>query len=160
MTEEVFPEDMSVTVLITDKSEDSIFLKAAAFRKNTWRTELHKHNRYFELVYLSAGLGYHTIDNRQYEVRVPELFFIRQEQVHHWDLDEQMEPDGFVLILKRIFFERSLDGELKELLEKVSQLSCAYLAEAGAIDQILGLIVQENARENGGSFSFVGPLLK
>jgi AraC family transcriptional activator of pobA len=145
---------------IKDKSENSPYLKAAAFRKNTRRTEPHKHNSYFELVYLSAGRGYHTIDNRQYEVRPPVLFFIRQEQVHYWDLEEGTEPEGFVLILKKIFFEKSLDGELKELLEKVSQLSCAYLVEAGVIDQLLGLIVQENAGDGGGSFSFVEGLLK
>ena len=145
---------------IKDKSENNPYLKAAAFRKNTRRTEPHKHNSYFELVYLSAGRGYHTIDNLQYEVRPPVLFFIRQGQVHHWDLEEGTEPEGFVLILKKIFFEKSLDGELKELLEKVSQLSCAYLGEAGVIDQLLGLIVQENAGDGGGSFSFVEGLLK
>ena len=145
---------------IKDKSENSLYLKAMAFRKNIRRTEPHKHNSYFELVYLSAGRGYHTIDNRRYEVRSPVLFFIRQDQVHHWDLEEGAEPDGFVLILKKIFFEKSLDGELKELLEKVSQLSCAYLEEVEVIDQLFGMIVQETARDGGGSFSFVEGMLK
>lgn len=145
---------------IKDKSENSRFLKAAAFRKNTRKTEPHKHNSYFELVYLSAGRGYHTIDNGRFEVRTPVLFFIRQDQVHHWDLEEGTEPEGYVLILKKIFFEKSLDGELKELLEKISQSSCAYLGETGVIDQLLGLIVKENAMEGGGSFSFVEGLLK
>lgn len=153
-------QDMSVNLHIKDKSENSVFLKASAFRKNTRQTEPHKHNNYFELVYLSAGRGYHTIDNRGYEVRPPVLFFVRQEQVHHWDLEESCDPEGFVLILKKIFFEKSLDGELKELLEKISQLSCAYIGEAAVIDQLLGLIVQENAREDGGSFSYVEGLLK
>lgn len=151
---------MSVNLHIKDKSENSVFLKATAFRKNTRRTEPHKHNSYFELVYLSAGRGYHTIDDRRYEVRPPVLFFIRQDQVHHWDLEEGIEPDGFVLILKKIFFEKSLDGELKELLEKASQLSCAYLEDAGVIDQLLGMIVRETARDSGGSFSFVEGMLK
>jgi AraC family transcriptional regulator, transcriptional activator of pobA len=143
---------------IKDKSANSPYLKVAAFRKNIRRTEPHKHNSYFELVFLSAGAGQHTIDNRRYDVRPPALFFIRQDQVHHWDLDG--EPEGFVLILKRIFFERSLDGELKGLLEKISQLSCVYLGEAGVIDQLLGMMVQENAREDGGAFPFVEGLLK
>lgn len=130
------------------------------FRKNTRKTDPHKHNSYFELVYLSAGRGYHTIDDRRYEVRPPVLFFIRQDQVHHWDLEEGIEPDGFVLILKRVFFEKSLDGELKELLEKISQLSCAYLDGGEMIDQLLGLLVRETALEGGGSFSFVEGILK
>ncbi len=151
---------MSLNLQVKDKSENSRFLKAAPFRKNTRKTEPHKHNSYFEIIFLSAGKGFHTIDNRRYDVRPPVLFFVRQEQVHYWDLEEGTEPEGFVLILKRIFFEKSLDGELKELLEKVSQLSCASLGEAEVIDQLLGLIVRENAREDGGSFSFVEGLLK
>src|ERR1700743_3855193 len=116
---------MGLNLKIKDKSGNNVFLKAAAFRKNIRKTEPHKHNSYFELVYLSAGRGFHMIDSRQYEVLPPVLFFIRQDQVHHWDLEQGTEPEGFVLILKKIFFEKSLDGELKELLEKVSQLSCA-----------------------------------
>ena len=151
---------MSVHLHIKDKSGNSVFLKASAFRKNTRKTDPHKHNSYFEMVYLSAGRGYHTIDDRRYEVRPPVLFFIRQDQVHHWDLEEGIEPDGFVLILKRAFFEKSLDGELKELLEKISQLSCAYLDGGEVIDQLLGLLVRETALEGGGSFSFVEGILK
>jgi AraC-like DNA-binding protein/quercetin dioxygenase-like cupin family protein len=145
---------------IKDKSEGGLYLKAMVFRKNTRRTEPHKHNSYFELVYLSAGRGYHTIDNQCYEVRPPVLFFIRQDHVHHWDLEQVTEPEGFVLILKKIFFERSLDGELKELLEKVSQLSCAYLEDGSVIGQLLGLIVRETSLEGGGSFPFVEGMLK
>jgi AraC family transcriptional regulator, transcriptional activator of pobA len=151
---------MGAQLQVKDKSENNHFLKAAAFRKGTRKTEPHKHNHYFELVYLSAGRGYHSIDNRRYEVRPPVLFFIRQDQVHHWDLEEAAEPEGWVLILKKVFFDQSLDGELKDLLEKVSQSSCVYLQEAAVIDQLLALIVQENAREEGGSFLFVEGLLK
>ena len=151
---------MSARLQIKDKSENSPYLKATAFRKDTRRTEPHKHNSYFELVYMSAGRGYHTIDDRRYEVRPPVLFFVRQDQVHHWDLEENVEPAGFVLILKKVFFDRSMDGKLKELLEKLSQLSCIYLKDTGVIGQLLELIVQENALEGGGSFTFVESILK
>ena len=145
-----------MNINIKDKSKDSGYLKAAAFRKDRRKTEPHKHNSYFELIYLSAGRGYHTIDNQRYDVRPPALFFIRQEQVHHWDLDMDTEPEGFVLILKRMFFEQSLDGELKELLEKVSQLTCAYLDDVEVIEQLLGLVV----KEADGSLLFVEAMLK
>jgi AraC family transcriptional regulator, transcriptional activator of pobA len=151
---------MNHSLQVKDKSENSLFLKAAPFRKNTKRTEPHKHNSYFELIYLSSGKGYHTIDNHRFQVRPPVLFFIRQDQVHYWDLDENTETEGYVLILKKTFFEKSLDGQLKELLEKISQLSCAYLADASVVDQLLGLIVQENSQVGGGSFSFAEGLLK
>ena len=149
-----------MNLTIKDKSEHSRFLKAAAFRKNTRKTEPHKHNSYFEVIYLSQGKGYHTIDNRTFEVKPPVLFFIRQEQVHHWDLDVGTEPDGYVLILKKGFFEQSLDGELKKLLGMVSRLSCVYLEENPTIHQLFELLVRENATENSQSFSMAEGLLK
>jgi AraC-like DNA-binding protein len=145
---------------IKDKSGNSQFLKAAAFRKNVKKTTPHKHNSYFEIIYLSTGKGQHSIDNRKYEVNPPVLFFIRHEQVHYWDLAADIDPEGFVLILKKSFFERSLDGELKLLLAKVSKLSCAYLEDDSTIHQLFELIVKENATENEGSFSFTEGLLK
>jgi AraC-like DNA-binding protein len=151
---------LSFNLTIKDKSEHSRFLKAAPFRKNTRKTEPHKHNSYFELVYLSAGRGYHTIDNRRYEVRPPVLFFIRHEQVHHWELDAGAEPDGYVVILKKAFFEQSMDGELKKLLATVSRLTCAYLEENPTIHQLFELLARENATENDQTFSMTEGLLK
>ncbi|HEY4831137.1 MAG TPA: AraC family ligand binding domain-containing protein, partial [Waddliaceae bacterium] len=151
---------MSIGLHIKDKSENSRFLKAASFRKNTRKTEPHKHNSYFEIIYLSEGRGFHAIDNRKYEVTPPVLFFIRHEQVHYWALDDDLEPDGYVLILKRSFFEKSLDGELKHLLAKISKLSCAYLEDDITIRQLFELIVRENAKEAEINFSFTEGLLK
>lgn len=151
---------MSTTLHIKDKSENNPFLKAAAFRKNTRKTEPHKHNSYFEIIYLTAGKGYHSIDYRKYEVRPPVLFFIRHEQVHHWELDEDTEPDGFVLILKKLLFENSLDAELKQLLARMSKLSCAYLEENAAIHQLFTLLIGENAGQTENPLSFTEGLLK
>ena len=152
--------DMGVNLQIKDKSENSIFMKVAPFRGNTRKTEPHKHNSYFELVYLSAGRGFHTIDNGRYEVRPPVLFFIRQEQVHHWELEADEVPGGYVVILKRAFFEQSMDGELKKLLAALSRLSCAYLEENPVIHQLFELLVIENATEGDQSFSIAEGLLK
>jgi AraC-like DNA-binding protein len=151
---------MSASLIIKDKSENTPFLKVAAFRKNTRKTNPHKHDSYFELIYLSGGKGSHTIDNLTYEVRPPVVFFIRQDQVHHWDLDEDTEPDGFVLILKRRFFEKSLDGELKQFLAKISKLSCVYIAEDAAVGQLFKLLVHEKSMESEGSFSFTEAMMK
>ncbi|MDP4257921.1 MAG: helix-turn-helix domain-containing protein [Bacteroidota bacterium] len=152
--------NMSTNLHIKDKSENSLFLKVAPFRKAIRKTEPHKHNSYFEIIYLAAGKGYHSIDNKKYEVRPPVLFFIRHEQVHHWDLDEDTDPDGFVLILKKSLFENSLDGELKLLLTRISKLSCAYLEENEAIHQLFTLLINENAAQNESSLFFMEGILK
>jgi len=151
---------MSTNLSIKDKSGNSRFIKVAAFRKDTRKTEPHKHNSYFEIIYLSKGKGHHSIDNRKYEVTTPVLFFIRQEQVHHWDLEAATEPDGYVLIMKKAFFRQSLDGELKKLLAMVSKLSCVYLEEHPTFRQLFELLVRENATESESSFAFTEGLLK
>jgi AraC family transcriptional activator of pobA len=151
---------MSTNLNIKDKSDSSRFLKAAAFRKHTRKTDPHKHNSYFEVIFLSAGKGSHTIDQRAFDVRPPVLFFIRQDQVHHWDLGGASEPEGYVLILKKSFFERSLDRELKQLLTKISSLSCVFLKEQSTIQQLFELVVRENLVESDSSFGVTEALVK
>jgi AraC family transcriptional activator of pobA len=157
----ILPRQKKVDSLLKkDKSENSPFLKVTPFRKDIRKTAPHKHHSYFEIIYLEAGKGYHSIDNKKYEVRPPVFFFIRHEQVHHWDLDDDVEPEGFVLILKKPFFENSLDAELKLLLARISKLSCAYLKENAVISQLFKMLVKENAAENESFSSFTEGIMK
>jgi AraC family transcriptional regulator, transcriptional activator of pobA len=65
---------MQAKLQVKDKTEANKGFKADAFRKNIRKTTAHKHNSYFELVYLSKGKGTHTIDAQTYQVDVPVLF--------------------------------------------------------------------------------------
>ncbi len=151
---------MSLKLHIKDKSDDKQYLKVAPFRKNIRKTEPHIHNSYLEIIYLTHGKGFHSIDNRKIELKPPVLFFIRHEQVHHWDLDNDTEPEGYVLILKKLFFDKSLDGELKRLLSKISKISCAFLEENPTITKLFELLVCENVTESDHSFAFSEGLVK
>lgn len=150
---------MRSNIQIKDKTEAGRSLKVAAFRKDIRITSPHKHNSYFEIVYLSRGKGYHTIDSQQYPVTPPVVFLIRKEQVHHWDLDN--EPDGFVLLLKKSFVDNSLDKELKNLLTQISAFACIQLPDKKTIEQLLEMLVQEYQQDSGNSNSpLVEGLLK
>lgn len=61
-------------------------MKITPFKSSIRRTEAHRHNGYFELIYLTAGEGVHVIDDRQYAVTPPVFFVIRKDQVHCWHL--------------------------------------------------------------------------
>lgn len=143
---------------VKDKTELNKGFKADTFRKNIRKTTAHKHNSYFELVYLSKGKGTHTIDSQTYRVDVPVLFVIRKEQVHFWDLEN--EPDGYVLILKKSFIEESLDKELRKLLLQVSRFACIQLLEQQQIELLLELLVQEYNAEAGTDKNVVEGLMK
>ncbi|GAA4306451.1 helix-turn-helix transcriptional regulator [Compostibacter hankyongensis] len=133
-------------------------IKVEKFRQGTRVTEPHKHKNYFEIVYLAEGSGQHTIDTREYDIKPPVVFFIRKEQVHHWKI--LSEPDGYVMILKKSFIDRSLDGELKLLLIKISVHNCLYLSDSATITQLFGLLAEEYKTGHENAFPITEGLLK
>lgn len=143
---------------VKDKSETGRLLKIAPFRQDARKTDPHRHNSYFEIIYLSKGSGTHTIDYDSYHVQPPVIFFVRKEQVHHWQL--LTTPEGFVIILKKAFIDKSLDNELKSLLTKVSSLSSLQVKETDTIDTIFQLLTKEGAFINESNFHVVEGLLK
>lgn len=149
---------MSSKLQIKDKSESGNFIKIALFKKDIRKTEPHKHNNYFEIIYLSKGSGIHSIDHNKYTVQPPVIFFVRKEQVHHWDL--LTVPKGYVLILKKGFINKILDGELKALLTKVSSLSSLNVKDTDTINQLFRLLTKENDTTNENKFPIVEGLLK
>jgi AraC family transcriptional activator of pobA len=149
---------MAKKLLINNKIESGKMIKVAPFKKDIRKTTPHTHNNYFEILYLSAGSGRHFIDSRAYEVKPPVMFFVRKEQVHHWELDS--EPDGFVLILKKAFVDQSLDSELKVLLMEISKQSCLHIYDPVIIQALFSLLTLENAYEHEYGFQITEGLLK
>jgi len=148
------PEKIS----IKDKIGPDKHYKIEPFRKDVRVTKPHKHKQYFEIIYLSAGAGFHWIDEVKYEINPPVFFFLNRDQMHHWELSG--EPDGFVIILKGSFLEQSRDEVLKQLLQRVWFSDCLYIKAAHRYEQILSLLVQQNAVQNNYTFHIVDGLLK
>lgn len=143
---------------VKNKIEAEKTIKVAAFKKDVRKTKPHKHNNYFEIIYLSKGSGYHGIDLNKYAINPPVMFFVKQEQVHHWDMDT--EPDGFVVIIKKSFVEKSLDIELKALLLKVSRHCCLQVSDNSTIEKMLELLTEENRIGGEQTFRITEGLLK
>jgi len=143
---------------IKDKTDGAALIKILPFRKEVKKTAPHKHNNYFEIIYLTGGSGYHSIDTRKYPVIPPILFFVRKEQVHNFDLEG--DPQGFVVIIKKTFIENSLDNELKLLLTKLSSQNCLGISDSITIQQLFELLEKESKIENENTFHVVEGLLK
>jgi AraC family transcriptional regulator, transcriptional activator of pobA len=143
---------------IKDKTQPAETFKIAPFKKEVRKTNPHKHNNYFEIIYLSGGSGSHFIDSRKFEVTPPVMFFVRQEQTHHFDLTG--EPEGFVAIIKKIFIQKSLDNELKLLLTRLSSQSCVLIKDNQTIHQLFQLLVKEYSVNSDQSFHIIEGLLK
>jgi Sel1 repeat-containing protein len=68
---------MASQLLIKDKIKREKMIKVAPFKKEIKKTNPHKHNNYFEIIYLSHGSGYHNIDMHKYAITPPVMFFVR-----------------------------------------------------------------------------------
>lgn len=148
---------MSTELKIKDKIHQKS-IKIALFKKDIRKTTPHKHNSYFEIIFLSAGKGFHAIDSVKYPVITPIVYIVRKEQVHHWELEN--EPEGFVLILKKEFVDNSLDKQLKDLLASISGLPSIHLPEAGIVQQLFQMLTDEYKPEQNNNTPVIEGLLK
>lgn len=78
-------------------------------------TQAHRHDQYYELIYLNRGAGFHVVDAISYRVEPPILFFLHPGQVHRWEFTSI--PAGFVLMFSVDFFSvergRSVAEEIR-----------------------------------------------
>ncbi len=148
---------MNTELEIKDKTSPTEGLKIAPFRKHIRKTSPHKHNSYFEVIYLTKGSGFHTIDTKEYKIKTPIIFTIRKEQVHFWDI--QTEPDGFVLIIKRSYIEKCLDKHIKRLISELSAQTCLFPKDNVAID-IFNVLLNEYQEKNQSNQPIIDGLLK
>lgn len=149
---------ISTQLSVKDKSDFGKSVKASAFKKDIRNTIPHKHNNYFEIVYLSEGSGTHYIDSRKFEVKPPVIYFIRKEQVHYWQLES--EPAGFVVILKKAFVDESMDSELKQLLSLVSRENCVQVENGEMISTLFQLMTDVVLKNDKSTQQVIEGLLK
>ncbi|MFA6057513.1 MAG: helix-turn-helix transcriptional regulator [Taibaiella sp.] len=148
---------MSTALRVIDKIQEQS-IKIAPFKKDIRKTQPHKHNSYFEIIYLSGGEGFHAIDLIKYPVSPPVVYTVRKEQVHHWELEN--EPEGFVLILKKDFVDQSLDGQLKVLLGEISAFPCVQLMDSKIIGQLFQMLADEYRPGQNNNIAVIEGLLK
>lgn len=143
---------------IKNKIEEEREIKVTPFKKNIRKTTPHKHQDYFELIYLSKGSGIHYIDYNKFSIHPPVIFFVRKEQVHYWEL--RSAPQGYVLIVKQNFMDRSVDSKLRSLLSELGGLSSLQVKDPHSIDPIFKLLSKESDGSGEINFAVVEGLLK
>jgi AraC family transcriptional regulator, transcriptional activator of pobA len=102
-------------ITINKKLESEQLFKISPFKEVIKRTKPHKHDAYFELIYLSQGAGFHWIDTEKFQVTPPVVFFL-SGQLHYWEMTAI--PKGYVMLFREGFFAqkdilnlvRSLEG--------------------------------------------------
>ncbi|WP_372950460.1 helix-turn-helix domain-containing protein [Mariniphaga sp.] len=101
-----------------NKLEEGLLFKISPFKEVIKKTRPHKHDEYFELIFLKEGEGFHTIEEEKFVVSTPEVYFLKPGQLHFWQFTSI--PKGFVIIFKDLEFDTVKENELAELYRLLS----------------------------------------
>jgi AraC family transcriptional activator of pobA len=88
-------------ITIKKKLESEQLFKISRFKEVIKRTKPHKHDAYFELIYLAEGAGFHWIDTEKFQITPPVVFFL-SGQLHYWEMTAI--PKGYVMLFREGFF--------------------------------------------------------
>lgn len=109
------------TITIKNKLEHGKLFKASRFKEAIKRTKPHKHDGYYELIFIQQGEGFHLIETENYPVTVPELYFLKPGQLHCWQFTAV--PRGFVLLFKEGFFDPISEAPVLDLIANLNATS-------------------------------------
>jgi hypothetical protein len=62
---------------IKNKLGEGLTFKISRFIEQIKKTKPHKHDEYYELIFLNEGEGFHCIEEEKYIVSIPEFYFLR-----------------------------------------------------------------------------------
>lgn len=75
----------------------------------------HRHDNFFEILFLTKGNGTHTIDFQQYEVKPNSVFFLSPGQIHELDLSPDVQGYIFLFTSDFYLFNKTEINKLVEL---------------------------------------------
>jgi AraC family transcriptional activator of pobA len=132
-------ENKTDNIAIKNKLEQQLF-KISPFKEVIKRTKPHKHDAYFEIIYLSEGAGFHWIDTQKFQINPPVAYFL-SGQLHYWEMTAI--PKGFVLLFKEDFFNFFKQGELLNLIRSLEETVKINLSDTANLDFIFSEMVKE-----------------
>ncbi len=62
----------------------------------------HRHDDFYELLYVTQGVGDYIIDFQQYEIKPESIFFLSPGQIHELQLSEDVQ--GFIFLFTSAFY--------------------------------------------------------
>lgn len=139
-------------IKVKNKLEFRELFKVSPFKEVIKRTKPHKHDAYFELIYLSEGAGFHWIDTEKYQINPPVVFFL-SGQLHYWEMTAI--PKGFVLLFKEDFFDFVKHGELLNLLRALEGTVELQLSDTCNLDSIFSEMAREYREPLNHSAEFI-----
>jgi AraC-like DNA-binding protein/quercetin dioxygenase-like cupin family protein len=87
-----------------NKSEKTIQFQIEPFdiHRNFKVTYPHRHDDFYEILFLTQGKGVHTIDFQHYVIQPNTIFFLSPGQIHELELSEDVQ--GFIFLFTSSFY--------------------------------------------------------
>ena len=90
--------ELNNAIPVKDKLKADQLLKLSVMKEVIKPTSPHRHAGYHELIILRQGAGFHTIDDQEFEINPPTVYYLRPGQTHCWNFSSI--PKGHVLLFK------------------------------------------------------------
>ncbi len=109
----------NLQIITKNKLSDGHTFKVSQFKERIMKTQPHKHDEYHEMIFLSDGDGFHTIEDQNFIVTAPDFYFLKPGQLHYWQFTSI--PRGFVVLFSIEEFDNVKEHHLIEMLRKLSE---------------------------------------
>jgi len=110
-----------------NKLEGKEIFKISRFKELIKKTKPHKHEGYYELIFIQEGEGFHWIETENFQIKTPDLYFLKPGQLHYWQFTAI--PKGFVMMFKEEFFDPVEEGKLFQLIKQLPDITRIPLIE-------------------------------
>lgn len=102
-----------------NKLDLDLNFKISRFKEQIKKTRAHKHDEYYELIYLSEGEGFHCIESEKFMISAPEFYFLKPGQLHFWQFTSI--PKGFVILFREACFDGLTENDLIKLYRQLGK---------------------------------------
>ncbi len=143
---------------IKNKLDEGLTFKISRFKEQIKKTKPHKHDEYYELIFLSEGEGFHCIESEKYMISTPEFYFLKPGQLHFWQFTSI--PKGFVILFNDREFNAVNENLLIELVRKLTDITRLEIQQAKYPTHILEDILNEYQLNTQYSKEIIHGLLK
>lgn len=126
---------------VKNKLDSGQRFKISRFREKIKKTHPHKHDEYYELIFLEQGEGFHTIETEKFRVEAPDFYLLKPGQLHYWQFTSI--PKGFVVLFKENEFDSVKESILIDLLRKISERPRIKLENDSSCFVLLNELEQE-----------------
>ncbi len=143
---------------IKNKLGSGSALKISRFKEKIKKTSPHKHDDYYELIFLSEGEGFHSIEDEKHLVSPPEFYLLKAGQLHFWQFTSI--PKGFVILLSEKEFDQIRENSIIELIRSLATHSHIKLTVETYPEYILEEIHREYQSNSAYSNEIIYGFLK